>query len=72
MCFEENDSQNIVIGGCVLICFFLEMLENSKVYPKVKLRRLELPNLLKFPIESGFPRILKLRKIEYELKLIMR
>ena len=54
-----------------LIWFFLEMFENSKEHPKVKIRRLELPNLSKFPIELGFPRIQKLQKIEHELKVII-
>ena len=57
----------LLSGGCATNLFFLQI-RKSKSVPKI--RRLELPNLPKFPIELGFPRILKLQNIENELKVI--
>ena len=60
----------LLSGGCVTNLIFLELCENATMYAKVKIRRSEFPTLPKFPVESDFPRNLKLQKIEHEIKVI--
>ena len=49
----------LLLEGCAINLTFLDVWKNPKVYPKMKIS-----------MKSDFPRILKLQKIEYEVKII--
>ena len=75
----HNDGQDIFIGerGChQFTCAFLVVWENLKVYvvPKSEHSMItsEFPVLSKFPMELGFPRILKLQKTEHEIRVVTK